>query len=97
MTAFMKKQWQIQSENGWSEIAQYFCGLVRAGDGVKLSGPLGAGKTTFVRAFLRTLGYREPVVSPTYALMVEYQVHSLFIRHLDGFRLELNRPEPWDW
>lgn len=39
------------------------------GDIVFLDGPLGAGKTTLVRGYLESLGYDEPVRSPTFNLI----------------------------
>ncbi|MFH2204711.1 MAG: tRNA (adenosine(37)-N6)-threonylcarbamoyltransferase complex ATPase subunit type 1 TsaE [Elusimicrobiota bacterium] len=53
-----------------------------------LSGPLGAGKTTFVRGFLRGLGYRGAVRSPTFALVHEYPRVKPRVYHLDLYRIE---------
>jgi tRNA threonylcarbamoyladenosine biosynthesis protein TsaE len=54
---------------------------------VGLSGPLGGGKTTWVRAMLRGLGYRGRVPSPTYTLLEHYSSDGLSVVHLDLYRL----------
>jgi tRNA threonylcarbamoyladenosine biosynthesis protein TsaE len=54
---------------------------------VGLRGGLGAGKTTWVRALLRGLGYGGRVPSPTYTLLESYSVATLVVVHLDLYRL----------
>lgn len=56
-----------------------------------ISGDLGAGKTTLVQAICRGYGVREPVTSPTYALVHEYAAPRSPVYHLDLYRLE--RPD----
>jgi tRNA threonylcarbamoyladenosine biosynthesis protein TsaE len=57
-----------------------------AGDCVCLTGPLGAGKTTFVRGAMRALGVRRPASSPTYVLAHEGRGR-VPVAHLDFYRL----------
>lgn len=54
---------------------------------VYLIGPLGAGKTTFVRALARALGYSGRVKSPTYGLLERYDFNDLSFVHLDLYRV----------
>lgn len=54
---------------------------------VGLRGELGAGKTTWVRALLRGLGYAARVPSPTYTLLEHYALGDLTVVHLDLYRL----------
>jgi tRNA threonylcarbamoyl adenosine modification protein YjeE len=53
---------------------------------VWLSGELGSGKTTFVRALTRAAAAR-PATSPTYALIHEYASPEGPIVHVDCYRL----------
>ena len=52
-----------------------------------LRGDLGTGKTTWVRALLRGLGYTGRVPSPTYTLLEHYAVGDRDVLHLDLYRL----------
>lgn len=58
-----------------------------AGDLVFLEGPLGAGKTTFVRALAEALKVRDPVRSPSFTIANIY-AGALPVQHLDLYRLE---------
>jgi tRNA threonylcarbamoyl adenosine modification protein YjeE len=57
-----------------------------------LQGDMGAGKTSFVRAYLyeQGLSAATPVVSPTYTIMNEYQIGKDWYAHLDLYRADEN-------
>lgn len=60
---------------------------LRAPAVVGISGELGAGKTTLVRAIAAGLGVEEPVTSPTFALVHRYAGRGVTVYHVDGYRL----------
>jgi tRNA threonylcarbamoyladenosine biosynthesis protein TsaE len=60
---------------------------------IALDGPLGAGKTSFVRHLLRALGVRGRIKSPSYAVMEPYEVDARTISHFDFYRFG----DPREW
>ena len=61
---------------------------VSPGTVVLLCGDLGAGKTVFSRGFARGLGVAEPVSSPTYTIVQEYELGSgSRLYHMDLYRI----------
>ncbi|MBX3635339.1 MAG: tRNA (adenosine(37)-N6)-threonylcarbamoyltransferase complex ATPase subunit type 1 TsaE [Rubrivivax sp.] len=60
---------------------------------IELQGPLGAGKTTFVRHLLRALGVTGRIKSPSYAVMEPHVLPGLAISHFDFYRFD----DPHEW
>ena len=53
-----------------------------------LNGPIGAGKTSFVQGVGEGLGIKESITSPTFALSHHYQSGSMYLIHMDLYRIE---------
>jgi tRNA threonylcarbamoyl adenosine modification protein YjeE len=72
-----------------ARLAELIALKVRAGDLITLTGDLGAGKTTFARAFIRAMldDPEAEVPSPTFTLVQPYATPRLDIAHFDLYRL----------
>ena len=77
---------EARDEDATRAIAAAVAGLLEPGDVVGLSGDLGAGKTRFVQGAAAALGVEEPVVSPTFMLVREYEGR-VPVQHVDAYRL----------
>ncbi|MEF3364918.1 tRNA (adenosine(37)-N6)-threonylcarbamoyltransferase complex ATPase subunit type 1 TsaE [Methylocystis sp. 9N] len=87
-----KTVWRLDvaNEEETAALARELATLLRAGDLVALAGDLGAGKTTFARALIRTL-LEDPTLeapSPTFTLMQTYEGAGARVVHADFYRLE---------
>jgi tRNA threonylcarbamoyladenosine biosynthesis protein TsaE len=76
----------LETEKLGAELAA----ILRPGDVVGLSGPLGAGKTTFARGVLAALGLGDEAPSPSFSLVIAYEPPDvrLPLWHVDLYRIE---------
>jgi tRNA threonylcarbamoyladenosine biosynthesis protein TsaE len=80
---------QTCSEDETQAVARDLAARLKAGDIVRLSGDLGAGKTAFVRGLAIGLGIDPDMVSsPTFTLVHEYRGGRLDLYHADLYRLD---------
>lgn len=84
MTSIDRK---VENELAQEELGSWLAGYCDQGLVIYLQGPLGAGKTTFTRGFIRGLGYVGKVKSPTYTLVEEYSLQGRNCFHFDLYRL----------
>ena len=77
------------SESDTIELAQNFESEKFKNMIICLDGELGSGKTVFTKGFANALGIKEPVTSPTYTIIKEYQ-GELPLYHMDVYRLDGN-------
>ena len=75
------------SEEDTMFVAGLFATAIGAGGVIYLEGDLGAGKTTFVRGFMRGLGFLDAVKSPTFTLVEPYELGRGQVYHFDLYRL----------
>ena len=66
----------------------------RPGDIYTLDGDLGVGKTIFTKGMAKGLGIEEPVTSPTFTILQEYESGRLPLYHFDVYRI--GDPEEMD-
>jgi len=59
----------------------------RPGEILVLSGDLGVGKTIFTKGFAEGLGVTEPVTSPTFTIVREYDEGRIPFYHFDVYRI----------
>ena len=78
------------------DIAERFAGKIRKGNVVLFEGELGAGKTTFTRFLINSIFEKEflkkpySIKSPSFPIMISYQLKNFQIFHYDFYRLENN-------
>lgn len=69
--------------------------LLQGGDVLCLRGDLGTGKTALAKGIGEALGVQEPMTSPTFTFIIEYQANAegspVRLVHMDLYRL--NHPE----
>jgi tRNA threonylcarbamoyladenosine biosynthesis protein TsaE len=68
-------------------VGRAIASCLAPGDVVLLGGGLGSGKTTLAQGIAAGLGVTEPVVSPTFAIVREYEGR-VPVAHVDVYRLD---------
>jgi len=70
-------------------VAALFAKKLKGGEIIALAGPLGAGKTVFVKGLARGLGIPEREVrSPSFVILIEHRRGRLPLFHFDFYRFK---------
>ncbi|MFA5129853.1 MAG: tRNA (adenosine(37)-N6)-threonylcarbamoyltransferase complex ATPase subunit type 1 TsaE [Patescibacteria group bacterium] len=83
--------WFIPTTTDWNSVAREIVAKLNDGDILTLSGPLGAGKTTFVQALAQALGSEKLPKSPTFSMLRTYSISGNGLSrllHVDAYRIE---------
>lgn len=78
---------RVHSPADTAAVAARLAPLLQLGDALMLSGDLAAGKTYFVQALARALGFDGAVTSPTYGIADFYPLPDGRLLHIDAYRL----------
>ncbi|MFB6258718.1 MAG: tRNA (adenosine(37)-N6)-threonylcarbamoyltransferase complex ATPase subunit type 1 TsaE [Flavobacteriales bacterium] len=84
----MERSYTVRSEEDLSGLVGEFLALSGERRIFVLSGEMGAGKTTLVKAFCDALGVKDPVASPSFSIVNEYRRNSgEKVYHIDLYRV----------
>ena len=85
---------QILDISETESLALKLCKEIKVGDVLMLKGELGSGKTTFARSIINNLhllnNFKKPnlINSPTYPILITYELSSYEIFHYDFYRIK---------
>lgn len=83
----------LPDEAATQQLGMRLADQLTPGMRIYLTGQLGAGKTTLVRAMLNALGHAGRVKSPSYTLIESYIISRLYLYHFDFYRFK----DPNEW
>ncbi len=91
MTSGFEKQFHLEGEAETEALARRLSLWAKPGLLIALHGEVGAGKSTFARAFIRALfkpGFDTDVPSPTFSLIQTYDETRVLVFHADLYRVK---------
>jgi tRNA threonylcarbamoyladenosine biosynthesis protein TsaE len=86
----MERARDLPDADATEAFGAWLAGRAQPGDVIKLSGPLGAGKTSIARGFLAALGLEGEAPSPSFAIVQPYAPPEVRmpVVHVDLYRIE---------
>jgi tRNA threonylcarbamoyladenosine biosynthesis protein TsaE len=86
-----KQKHESRSADQTIELGVEIGRRLQRGDVVALHGPLGAGKTTLVKGIARSLLIEDPITSPSFTIIAEYEglleALPIVLYHVDLYRI----------
>lgn len=79
-------KWVTHNAKETIKLGKKIAAKLRPNDVLTLHGTLGSGKTTFVKGVAEALKIREPITSPTFTLLSQYE-GKMLLTHMDLYRL----------
>ena len=79
--------YETNSREETFELGKKMGEAAKAGQVYCLDGDLGVGKTVFTQGFAAGLGIKEPVNSPTFTIVQQYEEGRLPLWHFDVYRI----------
>ena len=79
--------WESFCEKDTAKIGEPLAREAKPGEIYLLEGDLGVGKTVFAKGFALGLGITEPITSPTFTIIQEYEQGRLPFYHFDVYRI----------
>lgn len=79
--------WESFCEKDTAKIGETLAREAKPGEIYLLEGDLGVGKTVFAKGFALGLGTTEPITSPTFTIIQEYEQGRLPFYHFDVYRI----------
>ena len=79
--------WESFCEKDTAKIGETRAREAKPGEIYLLEGDLGVGKTVFAKGFALGLGITEPITSPTFTIIQEYEQGRLPFYHFDVYRI----------
>lgn len=85
------QHFDLPNEEASKQLATHLAKLLFPGLVLAFSGEIGSGKTTFIRAILRSFGVKGAIKSPSFSLVETYACDALCIHHFDFYRIQDER------
>ena len=84
----IEKEHDVSQKADFIKLVSDFVSKLGSKEVVLMEGPLGIGKSEWVRCCLKTLGYEKEVSSPSFAIHHVYHIKARVIDHIDLYRLQ---------